>query len=515
MRRPDTIIILDDSDDEQQPIGVSVASLRGSDGASSSSSASTTPSSTKSASSSGDSDDVLPALSRRSDASSRAKARRRARRQQQIQATRRRRTAVTKAAAARPKNVRVARRQQGVEECALCETGAGRPELAHLQFLTEHRNDAGDVEVTETAVAFNAELVGPEEHRVASAYMHRSCMEWAPAMYQDKRTEKWKGVETELKRSDHSICKCFICGSLGGVTGCGYRPCKRTAHFPCLLAITKPEDKWFFDTQIFAAFCPDHKPEDTAVAQVVSVPLAQPPAIKHLALSALADLAVASAEDKKEDTESDDDDDDEPVDKHWDRWQQLLKEEEDKFTDETPVPKSYHGYRQHYPQVAALARWEQEQPEPVSDWDRYNRDRIHGFPKRAQKCPVVRNYSSEEEEESEADDDTKSQGAEPDEPTEAVETAEASETEEPAEEQAAEPMEEVEQETPEQKAAAEAYQQQLLADPSVPPHIKQVIGEDMISTLRDDDADAMAAEFASAMRMETQPATPNSPVWDD
>lgn len=515
MRRPDTIIILDDSDDEQQqgPIGVSVASLLGSDGASSSSSASTTPSSTKSASSSGDSDDVLPALSRHSDASSRAKARRRARRQQQIQATRRRRTAVTKAAAARPKNVRVARRQQGVEECALCETGADRPELAHLQFLTEHRNDAGDVEVTETAVAFNAELVGPEEHRVARAYMHRSCMEWAPAMYQDKRTARWKGVETELKRGDHSICKCFVCGSLGGVTGCGYRPCKLTAHLPCLLAITKPEDKWFFDTQIFAAFCPDHKPEDTAVAQVVSVPLAQQqPVIKHLALSALAELAVASREDKKEETteSDDDDDDDEPVDPHWDRWQQLLKEEENKFTDETQVPKSYHGYRQHYPQAAALARWEQEQPEPVSDWDRYNRDRIHGFPKRAQKCPVVRNYSSEEEEEeeSEADDndDTKSQGAEPE---------EAAETAEP-EEQAAAPMEEVvvEQETPEQKAAAEAYQQQLLADPSVPPHIKQVIGEDMISTLRDDDADAMAAEFASAMRMETQPATPNSPVWD-
>lgn len=489
------IIIVDDTDTEtDEPIAISLDALRAAAADStsaSSSSASTTPSSTTSASSSSSSSSlgevvVLRAISRRSDASSRARQRARARRQSQIATVKQRRaTAAAKAAkkeAARAKKERVARRRLGALECALCET-SDRPDLAGAQFVTTY--PFGDV----TKDAWEGKLIGPDVHGVPDVHLHESCMVWAPDVY-DSNGE-WLNVDKELRRSDDPICTCFVCGKLGGVTGCAYGPCKRTAHFPCLLTIARPEDQWFFDYDNFRPYCPDHEPALGGFGALARVVLPSVEEKKAPVLCAFARLvaeaprhvvAAAEKEEEKEEKQS-------PSDDRWDRWIELLTEERNKLMDGVQLPRSYHGARQHYPEYVALQRWEQEQPEAVDDWDIGNRERIRNYPKVPQKCPVVANYSSDEEEDSEADEAT----------------------EDDKEAKAAAPMEEVEvEETPEQKAAAEAARQEILADPLLSPRSKQVIGEDPIFNSRDDDADAFADEFA--LRMSTQPS---SPVWAD
>jgi hypothetical protein len=481
----DAIIILSDDD---EPIATTLVALHGS---SSSSSSTSPPSSTSSSSSSSSSGgQVLRAISRRSDATSRARRRAKARRMAQISLTKRRRTSKAEEAAhkelARAKKARAARRRLGALECALCET-ADRPDLEDALFLTTY--PFGDV----TQKLWDGRLFGPDDHGVPDAHMHASCMFWAPDMYQDDDTGEWKQVDKELRRSDDPrVCTCFVCGQLGGVTGCGYGPCRRTAHFPCLLTLTGPEDRWAFDTDNYAAYCPDHQPALGGYGALARVML-PPSALSALATVAEAAVPAVVEEEKKQapEPEREEEEEDDP---HWERWQQLVREEEDKFTDSTPVPKSYHGFRDHYPQVAALARWEQEQPEPVDEWDAETRERIRNYPKRAQKCPVVRNYSSEEEEETEAEEEAE----EAEEPSD----NETQVGEQPMEvEPAAEP-----EETPEQKAAAEAARLEILTSRTLSPRTKQAIGEDPVFNMPDDDAaDVFAHEFAQ--RMQTQPYT--------
>jgi hypothetical protein len=444
---------------------------------SSSSSASTTPGSTTSVSSrSSRGSGVLPALQRTSTAytTSTSKAKRRARREAQLATITHRRPAKRKTA--KKTALRRARRRLDTRECAFCET-AGRPDLTALQLTTHYSDD-----VWVQTEAFDDELIGPEEHGIEHVFAHMSCLMWAPRVFWNRDTETWENVRAEVQRGDNALLKCFVCGLLGAVTGCGYEPCKRTAHYSCLLTLTDPADqKWHFDGDNYVVWCPEHAPEHLhgLLAQVEpphepSEPEPQPqPETK----------AVEEEKEVKMDTEITTtttstteerlrkfryifEEPKEPVPGEAERkalYNKLFDEEYAKYYAERAARKTtntnsgddgddnnngnvYEGPLTEFPGDIAFRRYIALVPKPLDAWDKCMR-RANGVDDGerrfvAMKCPVV----------SESDDDSD------------ADTAPAAEAAPPLEEEEDKKQQPDVEMTAAAKAAAEAQEQRLAAE---------------------------------------------------
>ncbi|PIA36294.1 hypothetical protein AQUCO_03400293v1 [Aquilegia coerulea] len=83
-------------------------------------------------------------------------------------------------------------------------------------------------------------------------HVHTKCVDWAPRVYYDERSETMKNLESELARA--AKLKCNECGVKGAALGCLKKSCKKSFHVPC--AVFVDECRW--DMENFVMLCPSH-----------------------------------------------------------------------------------------------------------------------------------------------------------------------------------------------------------------------------------------------------------------
>ncbi|KAF5180142.1 Breast cancer susceptibility 1-like protein [Thalictrum thalictroides] len=83
-------------------------------------------------------------------------------------------------------------------------------------------------------------------------HVHTKCIDWAPRVYYDEKSQTIKNLESELARA--AKLKCNECGVKGAALGCLNKSCKKSFHVPC--AVFVDECRW--DIENFVMLCPSH-----------------------------------------------------------------------------------------------------------------------------------------------------------------------------------------------------------------------------------------------------------------
>lgn len=79
------------------------------------------------------------------------------------------------------------------------------------------------------------------------------CGIWTPNVYLDPKTNKFKELKNEIKRSNKILCS--HCSIRGGGLGCKVDKCKQSYHYICA---KKKESGCFLNSGNHCLYCPDH-----------------------------------------------------------------------------------------------------------------------------------------------------------------------------------------------------------------------------------------------------------------